>query len=357
MEVGGHTISEWQPYFYRLGAMFMLLYVVIGGNYKAKDVFGGAAAIALAYYTARLSSYSALLWMTIAVVCAKGVDFDRIVLVFVGVNVSLILFVALLSSQGAIKERTIARADGAIRHSLGNTHPNTLGARIFFTALGVSYLRRNNMGILDAVLMFAVAYFCWEVPNSRTSALCLGLVAAVELLYVAARRYKWGSDRLRCVYFVVAALVPALCCVLSIWASAVYDPANATLAKINMLTSARLYYGHIPFVIYPITLFGQEVVLSPAVGPAGRLILDNWYVHTLFQYGVVPLVAGVVAMTAIDFRAYKDRIYWLPFLVAVIAVYGMSEAYLFYIRYNVFLVALLAQLVSDGREDGTETPR
>lgn len=344
--VGGQPLSHYITRTCWFASVFMYLYAIVSGKYRWWELLLGIAVIAMAKHTADISGYNLVLWMTVAVFCAKGIRFNSAVLVFTCVNIVLLLLTMLLSHAGVIQEIVIFRGEIA-RHSLGMNHPNTLGAHILFLSLGISYLRREKFCACDALLMLGAALYCWYIPQSRTSALCLCFASVAVLISVILSHFRCAGSKNGRFYYIATALVPILCCVLSLWLSASFDPADASLAKIDMLLSGRLRYSHMPYGIYPVTPFGQKLVLAPATGPTGPMILDNWYVRAFFQWGVAPLVASVATAAFISRRAYKAHEGWLPFLVALASVYALSEALFCHVHYNIFLVALFAQLAPE----------
>ena len=326
-----------------IGCAFMLLYTLLAKAYKGHEA---AAALLVLLFAARVAAVSQeyyILWIAIAIVCARGIDFDDVAWTHVCVCIAFSLVVFAMSQMQIIPSYTELRGD-QIRYALGMRHPNYLGGHILFAALAVAYLRRNRLNAFDAAAAGFLAIFCNEVPMSRTSAISLFTLCAGIIVVYAYRQISHGrSGRIPRWTALLLTAVPLACAIFSIAFTCKYNSANPLYAKIDGLLSGRLYNGQVALNYYHnFSLFGQRALLYPAESPIGYISVDNFYVRCLILFGPIVLAASLVMLTAVDARAMRRESYFTVFLIAIVATYCICEAYMLRVEFNFFVVALLA---------------
>lgn len=326
-----------------IGCAIMLLYALLARAYKGYEAFAAVLAVLFVARVAAVSGEYYILWTTIAIVCARGVDFDDVVWTHICVCIVISLVVFAMSQMNIIPSYTEMRGD-QVRYALGMRHPNYLGGHLLFTALAIAYLRRNRLNWLDAGVAGLLAVFCNEVPMSRTSAASLLALCAGIIIANVYRRLTHGQPGGIAKWFaILMTAIPLACAMCSIAFTYRYDPANPLHMEINTLLSGRLSSGQVGLNYYhEISPFGQYAILYPEESPIGYLSVDNYYVRCLILFGPVILAASLVSLAIIDVRAIRKASYMSVFLIAIVAAYCLCEADLLRIEFDFFVVALFA---------------
>lgn len=117
---------------------------------------------------------------------------------------------------------------------------------------------------------------------------------------------------------------------------------------IYKLTSSRSQVSREMMDLYPIRLFGQRFD-----GRASWEILDNTYVYTLVQLGVIMFLLLIIAYFCCLLSAYRHRDTRRLFIITVFILYGFMEQSFINPFIN-FSWLFIADMVW-GRKDNNET--
>ena len=348
-----YSIGDFCPMAYaedicRISCGVLCLYAVLSGQYRWWALLAAALAILVARHVALMSNYHYILWFTVPVVCAKGVKFDRVALIYAISSLCVLAFAFVLVKRGLILEQGFVGKTGQMRYALGTAHPNTLGCQVFFSCVAISYLRRNHPGVIGLLIDAAAMAFCYAVPYSRTCVVCIGLLALATLaamVFGAVEGKAPDASRvLLKVAGVILVCIPFACAAFSVLLCKNYDASIPWEAKLNVLMSGRFELGRIAFDMYNAKPFGQVLRLYTSVGGYARFALDNGYTRVLLQYGYITFLAAIAACTLTSIRGIRTGNYWLAVAMAIICIYCISEAWLLHLAYNIFLIGLLADL-------------
>ncbi|MCM1234951.1 MAG: hypothetical protein NC489_33045, partial [Ruminococcus flavefaciens] len=119
-------------------------------------------------------------WMFI--VAAKNSDLDKIIHTAYKILLIMVPIVILLCLLGFIDDKILMR--GSVeRISLGFSHPNQLGLRIFQLMVCHCYVNKNKIGIANYLYIFFAIVFTISVPNSQTTYIALGILLFLLSFY------------------------------------------------------------------------------------------------------------------------------------------------------------------------------
>lgn len=221
------------------------------------------------------------------------------------------------------------------RMNLGFSHYNTMGMVIVCIILLWMLLRYEKMCWLDYLSWIAAAVFVWEVPNSRTAALCILLLTAGVFFSRC-----FGILCFRPIKLIVLSMFP-LMAVFSYISSYYYTSDNTTLLALDSLFSGRLYYGNSYLNKYKPTLFGQKIRrINPDIAARSGIpseILDNGYLRILLQLGIITFIVMMLIFIYILYKALKEKHYAVAVGLVVISFYNVSEFYMTSLFADTFL--------------------
>lgn len=327
--------------------------------------FLGLCTFAFMMSMAAMAKYTAVIETICFVAAGRNVQFKRLVLVSTATLGATCLLVIISAKTGLIVDAIYAIREGAPRYQLGFAHPNTGPGILFFVACGWTYLRKEKYGILDCVVicfLTAVLYYFTRARASCAATVCIGLIALLV------KRIPKRALKNRAVSFFAVGSV-ALCAVISIAFTILYDPSISWMASLDHALSGRLQLGHNAIVKYGFPLLGQRVdsgltmsfdLMTGQWVKSSRetaTIIDCEYVKFLVMCGWPFLLVGLAMCTCVNYRALRFGDTMLLIVIAIIALHGIAETYGPYAFWNPFAF-LLGSLFGTGYMlNGSENER
>lgn len=259
------------------------------------------------------------------------------------------LAVCLLLYQTGILTKFEYFKNGKPQMILGYNHPNVLGCIVMVFGLMWIASRIENLRVWDYLVVAGLTAFCWFGPMSRTAAISLG----IALILLVVQRF-WGEKLLSFVWVRWLLVLSAPVCFLMIFAlSYFYTPDNPFLAKANAALSGRPAHGRAFLTKYYHTWLGQKIKM---VGTAEaertgepNMYLDSAYMRLYVSVGILALLIVLFLMIAAMLYAIRVRNHGMIIGLLVLGIYGISEVYMMYAFYNVFLIGAAYSEYSDGK--------
>lgn len=289
------------------------------------------------------SSYT-LLWLCVAVVCARGASLERVALV-VAVGYLIILVLAVpLALTGLIENVAIARGTGdSMRYALGFSHPNQLGFTLVAICSAQMCIRYKKETIWDYIIIVFAGLVALFVADSRTAV--FGLALLVFFVRVFSRLNSTTARRRAAK---IALVILVLCVAGSVVMAVLYDDSNTVMFSISKLLSSRLYYANFYFERYPVTLLGNNFLGADRIVRAGvdtTLLLDNAYCMLLLRHGVLGFLLVLAPLAVILNRLAREGSA-SPWIAGILlyAILGLSENAFIDISINFYLIGM-AQLL------------
>lgn len=227
-----------------------------------------------------------------------------------------------------------------MRLVLGYNHPNVLGCMIMTFGLiwAANYAKRHK--IWDYLVLAALAAFCWFEPMSRTSAISIAFAILVMLI-----AQFWGERLLDCAFVRwLLSLFAPLCFLLIFGLSYFYTPDSVFFQKINAALSGRVAFGHAFLDKYLHTWMGQKIKMvgSAEAQRTGKtnMYLDSAYMRLYVSIGIIGLLIILFVMIAAMLYAIRMRDWGMIIGLLAYGIYGISEVYMMYVFFNVFLMGV-----------------
>ena len=273
-----------------------------------------------------LSTGSMILFFLITMpLLAEGAEFKQVIKADLIIKISITAFIIFCYKNGLTQEYTYFR-DGAIRESLGFTHPNKLGYMALMIYLNSYYLLpKNNKSITKRLLIAIIPLFLCVLADSRTALYAILAITVLSIIdKIFTKLFKIKKKNIaknlsqKAIYILPIALVFA-----SLASSFLYKQGNETMYKLNDSLSGRIalqnyYDNHYSYSLLGTAIDSEVLETNP---------LDNGYYRVLYMNGV----AGIVALLIIAKKCLKkaDGDKRLTVFLVTLLLYGLSEWMIF----------------------------
>jgi len=276
------------------------------------------------------------------VFCGRYRNFDTIMRLTIGIVSTLVALVVISSQLGIIPDYLIGSVGNRLRHYLGFRYTLRGPQLILLVTLLVVAMRRGRLFLWDAVILLAANAFFYYYTDSRTIFI-LSLMAilgcSVFATFTQRAALSAGGGYLFIASFVVFAIV-------SIAVTALYDPTIPWMYTLNSsdLLAGRLSMGKYAMDTYGVTLLGQPIeFIGRGLDLYGQryagtfFYLDSLYVRMLINYGVALLLVYIIGMSIACAEAWRNRQWWIVFIIGLLAVHCVMDDLSMYLTYNTFL--------------------
>lgn len=322
----------------------LMVQIVFFQSYTIKEIFIIVGITFPVIVATVLSGQKTIMSTWMFIVAAKNVNLDKVICVaykILLITISSIIFMCLL---GFIENKTLMRGD-IERLSLGFSHPNQLGLRVFQLIVCYCYTQKNKLGKLNYVYIFLTILFLVKIPNSKTAY----IVTAVLFLMLLMYEFMSGQKQKYMKLYENGILLGILFLnIFSIFFSYIDVNRNSVLLRIDRWMSSRFSLCHKVWLLYGVPFWGQKIyVTEDEIGLAGiknRIWLDNAYVSTLLRYGVLIFLIFSISYLCLVRAVLLEKQYMLAIILFLYALYGIMENGLYMITHNIFLIAFASLL-------------
>lgn len=331
----------------------IVCYCIFGQTYEKQELYIISIITIFIIIATLKSGINTVMSAWIFIVAGKNLNFCKMVKIVYRALLFSMLIVIGMYLMGFIKEYTYYRND-IVRHSLGFSHPNGLGMRIFQLVACRFYIRWNRLNLLDALLTLLMAIFTYQVTNSQTATICIILLMLITLVVkIVLNKWENAKSKVGTYLWLGGCIIGVLDVVLTYTDVQRYK----ILHTINLFVSSRFSEGHKVLNMYGVSLFGQKIYVSKAeralVGIKQNLFLDSGYMTLLVRMG---LVVFIIVIIGYFYNFYRHRsICSIAVILFVYSVYGIMESGLFQLTQNIFLLTFAWTLYPQKCIDGLTT--
>ncbi len=326
-------------YMQKLAYLLLIVLFFMRRRDKVRD-FLGIGLIVICCILARHSVYSLHIFaVAVYAYFALDIDFRKILKCTVILQMVL-MAVVILSSQVGILENVAWMRGDVVRYGLGYNYCAYPAHFLLFITLMWFCLRKKTR-VLEMAVAIALNYGMYVLTDSRADfyLAVLGVIGIViwqqdyRQKWVNAIRsfaVKWG--------FVIAA-------VFSLLIQAFYNADNAVMAAANRVLSDRLNLGHKALSTYGLTLFGQKIewIGQSSVQEDPSAVynyVDNAFLKEGISYGILFLILLAIGFYFMGKYLLAHKEYKLTWAVLIAIAYGMVNAHLCVLVYDVFILLL-----------------
>ncbi|KRL26174.1 oligosaccharide repeat unit polymerase Wzy [Limosilactobacillus frumenti DSM 13145] len=289
--------------------------------------------------------------MGIFVLGAHGVSMRRIIYLYFVLGTVMLSFAFFTSLLGLTKNLIFYRGGShSIRQSFGIIYPTDFAAHVLFLVLAYCYLHFGRIGWVDNIAFLALAVGVERFCDARLGAGAIILTVPIIWIGQLARQHHLWARTIAIFYWIL----PIIAGYITVLTAYLYHPNNASMEKLNSLLSGRLYFGHLAFIKYHLTLFGQKVVENGFGGNAGHHLansndsssyfyIDSSFLRIIILYGIIMFILILLALSAISWLSIRQEDFALASILVIVTISAVVEQRLIDITYNPFLLALFAQ--------------
>ncbi|NTR54817.1 hypothetical protein HQ956_09875 [Enterococcus faecium] len=271
--------------FFKMIIILFLFAIVLMERRSLKDWILLVGTLLLSLVAFINSGVNTFLFVFLFLFASSNISYFHFVKLDTVFRILLVMFVAFLNRLGILSDIVLVRTNGGVRHSLGFSHPNTLG--ILFCMIGLNLIiifwHYKTHGLMLAVLALSIINNL--ITDSRTSVIIMMLAIVLIPIFKFLDQKKYFTK----IRGLLIGL-PIFLCGLSYLIVARITAQNPLFSVINSMTSSRLYYYKNVYSNYGLSLFGQNIpVLSESYVKQYFLkqqFLDSTYLSLIIRYGI-----------------------------------------------------------------------
>ncbi len=304
------------------------------------------------------SGSNVFLILFLLVVAAQGIEFRKILQIYLAVVGSIVGFAFLCSSWGIIENLKYWQAgEHLFRNSFGITYCTDFAAHVLFLILAYYYLRGSKLKWFEYLITVGIVVFVYETTRAKLDSICVILVILFfgigNLITNRNGLNKVLKHRWESFWKMMAPASLLICPAVMFGLTFMYDEDVSWMAKLNKTLSLRLSYGNSTFKEKGFGLFGQKVTLygygGTTISPGYSYnFTDCSYLYILILSGLVILIATILVYMYISFRNSEDL--YLLYAITIIGINCMIAHHMQDISYIPFIIAAMASVVPKAKE-------
>lgn len=323
-------------------AFFVTLKIIFLDDHKWQDLTIFMLLEIILFAVGTNANEYQIFYLLFFIVGAKNIDIDKILQLFIWVNILVIALSLIFALNGSVRNVMITRADSpAVRYSLGAVYPTDLAARGFFMMLAYTALKRFKLNIAEYISCLALTALIYFVTDTR-----IDLLLMLFLLICVAVYPKLSPLFAKIPAYLLEAftILYALAIILMGY---FYHPGFWPLEKINSFLSGRLILERVAFDNYNVPLLGQYIYQN-GFGGGFKVVdyfyIDSSYVRTLMMHGIIIFALLFVLFYLLFTRFRQEKLYyWSICLLLVVLTAGIDQ-HMWDVSYNFVFLAIFANL-------------
>ena len=336
-----------------LTAGLMLAKIVFFDELTTRQIMAEMGLLSVVLIVTLISSAHYLVTTVLLVMAARGVDFRRILKVYLWVVGGILLVAFVAAMLGIIKNITFVTEDG-VRQSFGVVYTTDFAAHIFYLSCVYLYLKARRFELINLVPVLFGLWVVYHYTHTMTDTVAMIILLVFFMGYIYRRqllKIKVAITGLR--YHFLALPVTTI---LIVWLTAVFNFNDKVLRILNELLSTRLALGNNGLLAYGIKLFGQPWIpmngwggdrasmYTDGIGEATYFFIDSSFLNMLISYGLLLTLLIIIGLSVFLFLRTKQNDYLLPTVFLAITVASAFDQHFLEVTYNVFFLAVFAEL-------------
>lgn len=328
--------------------LFLCKIIIDSFHIKRKNLLCMIEIFLLVFISAIRSSEGEVIFFLLICLAARNIPAKRLVQCTLSIQVT-VLFITILCSRTGIVQDYIIQEHFRVRHYLGFRWVTLAPGFFFFILLEYLFLQEKKRSLCQYTFLMIINFWFFKMTGTRLSFAASLFFGAFSLLVLDGvhsiqwRRHGWK------IFFLS---LPWVCAGLSIWCHVAYDPSKPIWAKINTLLSNRLILGSNAIKQYGFLMWGQKIKwISPSIESISHKIegynyVDCSYLQIALQYGIIVLLLLLAGCSCLMARAFREKQYYLCWILTATLIYCMVEPKLLHSCYNPFILLPFSSLSS-----------
>lgn len=328
-------------------------------NYKsAKELYLFFAVFLVSLivgYNAGFRKNSNLLYVTSITFClvfgAKGIDYKKIVKVYLIVGGSFCLLTICASLLGLIKnyvdidnrtDMMLYTSSTFQRWCFGYNWSTNMANHVFFILLCYFVYINRSFKVAEYLSIAGISCLLLYYTGSRLSAYLIFLLLLFSLLLKSKTIQKLFSNRVATIIFII--IIPFFT-LISYFVTSFYDYSNIHWLLVNSILSGRLGFGNDALNAVGLSIFGQSYIMFGSAREDGKLynFIDSTYIQLLVIYGIVYTILFVSAYAYINYKASKRKDNVLMVAILLAGLSGFIAQHFLELYMCPFIIALFAK--------------
>lgn len=306
-----------------------------------------------------------ILMYVMAILGAKRIDYRRILGIILGIVLSFVVVLFVLSNIGIIGNITTYRHDGAMpRYGMGFGYATFFSAYITAIIAIWAYLRNEALRFLEAVVMLILCVGAFILTNARINFLSTILIVFFVFIYILLKNNSVFKKLVnnKMINYMLCALFFILA-ILSVILGILYNGDSDLWCRLSALSSGRIGANSVALTRYPITLFGNEITLHCDVFdgmdelPPYYFIINNSYVEELTIVGLLSFIGLIIGWTYISVQESKRKDIIRLVILASYSLLFFLEQRMLNLMINPFFILLLADFENKDNEINLKTDK
>lgn len=291
-----------------------------------------------------------LLFKAILVMGFEGIDYRKILRLFIATVGSVLIATVIAGLTGSIQNLVYVRE--GLRSCWGTAYPTDFSTLVLFLTMTVWIawpdLPDWAMLILGLVPL-ALAFFITASRNSLMCGVLFELVVCYRMLERGALGRLDRRGRLRRTVDVLLTVAAPLCAAAFLTLVWLYAKHPQAMERVDNMMSWRLSLSARSIREYGVKPFGTPIKMNAGVGktvfPKGELFyLDSSYIQMLLIYGWVTMLAMLTGWVWTVRKALRGGNRRMALVMAVIAFHSIMEHHFLDPFHNILLFMPLAML-------------
>lgn len=323
-----------------IAASLMLIKIVFFDYSEVKDIVLILLVLMLFYLTGRYAQDYQLYYYAYFIIASKNIEYKKIIKFFVMLISILLLVTIACSLFDIIPNVKIGRDNEAtLRFALGTIYPTDLAARVFYLMLTLVTLKKFNLKIQEYIIFISLTAMTYFITDTKLDALLMVLVLVVAMIK------KYIINLFNYIKPLYLNLLIAIFVFGNVVMPYIYTPTIGILQKIDHALSGRLYYGHVAFKDYNITVFGQYIFQNGWGG--GRKVtdyffIDSSYLRMLMMLGLVMFIIMLGAILYLSKKFLENKQYSLLIMLGLVLLSSAIDQHFIELTFNTILLTLTA---------------
>ena len=304
------------------------------------------------------SGSNVFLILFLLVVAAQGIEFRKILKIYLAIVGSIVGFAFICSISGIIENLRYWQADEMYyRNSFGIVYCTDFAAHIFFLALAYYYLRGKNLKWFEHLITLGITGFVLATSHGKLDSICMVLMVIIFAVGNMITENDIGLNKVLKHYWIsiwrcFAPWSMVICTAIMFALTFAYKPEVGWMSELDELITTRLSVGNESFKEFGYSIFGQQLKLN---GNGGSTLYVQDYNFTDCSYLYV-LVCSGLAILAITLLLYIYGCYknaediHLLYAITVVGINCMIAHHLQDISYNPFIFMIMALVVPQVKE-------
>ena len=295
-------------------------FALLGTKYEMKEMIFCGLLLVVSAISLYCSGKIGAILPAMVIVAAKDTSIDDVIkmimkcwLVTVAVKVVLVV-IGIIPNE--IREKTTELAKGRDYYKIGYGHPNLFAMAVAICVLLVLYTYWDNIKWWWSLIIIAVAIAVFMVSLSFTGAAVMLIAAGWCLINSLVNQFEMMRRIVNILMIAVSAIISSGMFII-VSMLGIDENLDATLYK---YTSSRSWVSGNMMDLYPIKFFGQKFD-----GRAGYEMVDNAYIYTLIQLGIIMFCLIVIAYLCCLISAHRRINIRRLFILTILIIYGFME--------------------------------